>query len=144
MRLNLTLCGPDMAHLVTFRTTRFDPAAEPSNPINPIPGHAVLTWLSGSLRAAGYECGEPDSEDWGWYLDVSGSDARYLVGASGERIPGNDGSVDWTIQLHRHRSFTDRLLRRNAHAPDDPLTALVERVVRSDPTCADADVDRAG
>ena len=133
-----------MAHLVTFRTSKFDPAAEPANPINPIAGHALLVWLSDFVRATGYECGEPDAEDWGWYLDVTGHDATYLLGASGESEHGGDGFVDWTIQLHRHRSFTEKLLGRNAHAPDDPLTALVERVVRAEPTFVNADVDRAG
>ncbi len=133
-----------MAHVVTFRSSKFDPADEPANPINPIAGHAVLLWLSDSVRAAGYECGEPDAEDWGWYLDVTGHDATYLLGASGESEPGGDGAVDWTVQLHRHRSFTDKLLGRNVQTPDDPLTALVERVVRADPALLNAEIDRAG
>ena len=133
-----------MSHLVTFRSAKFDPEAEPANPINPIAGHAVLVWLMDSLRAAGYEGGEPDAEDWGWYVDVTGHNATYLVGASGDRQPGDHGATDWTIQIHRHRSLTDTLFGRNAHAPDDPLTALVERVVRADPNSTNVDVDRTG
>jgi hypothetical protein len=133
-----------MAHLITFRTSRFDSSAEPANPINPIAGHAVLVWLVNSLRATGYEGGEPDAEDWGWYVDVTGPNATYLVGASGESKPGSNSAIDWTIQLHRHRSFTDKLLGRNVHAADDPLTALVERVVRAEPSFTNVDIDRAG
>jgi hypothetical protein len=133
-----------MAHLVTFRTAKFDPKAEPANPINPIAGHAVLMWLRDALRDAGFESGEPDSEDWGWYLDVSGHGATYLVGASGDAEPGDKGPIDWTVQIHRHRSFTDKLFSRNAHAADDALTAFIERVVRASPDLKNVEVDRAG
>lgn len=133
-----------MAHLVTFRTARFDPQAEPANPINPIAGHAVLAWVMEAVRAAGYDGGEPAAEDWGWYVDVTGHGATYLVGASGEREPGDKGPVDWTVQIHRPRSFTDKLFGRNAHAANDPLTALVERVVRAEPGFTNVEVDRAG
>lgn len=133
-----------MAHLVTFRTSMFDPRAEPANPINPIAGHAVLVWLRNALQHAGFESGEPEAEDWGWYLDVSGHGATYLVGASGEREPDDDGPVDWTIQIHRHRSLTDKLFGRNAHSADDALTALVERVVRAEPGFERIEIDRAG
>lgn len=133
-----------MAHLVTFRSARFDPSAEPANPINPIAGHAVLVWLAGSLRNAGFECGEPDAEDWGWYFDVTGHGATYLLGASGEGESGEKAPIDWTLQIHRHRSLTDRLLGRNAHAVDDALTALVERLVRAEPGFEEIEVDRAG
>jgi hypothetical protein len=133
-----------MAHLVTFRTAHFDPQTEPANPINPIAGHSVLTWLRDALRAAGYESGEPDAEDWGWYLDITGHDATYLVGASGEREPGDKNPIDWTVQVHRHRSLTDKLFGRNVHAADDPLTILIERVVRAGPGCTDVEIDRAG
>lgn len=133
-----------MPHLVTFRTARFDPEAEPANPINPIAGHSVLIWLMDAVRAAGYEGGEPGTEDWGWYVDVAGHGASYLVGASGEREPGAKGPVDWTVQIHRHRSLPDKLFGRNAHAVTDPLTTLVERVVRAAPDCTHVEVDRSG
>lgn len=133
-----------MAHLITFRTARFDPKAEPANPINPIAGHAVLVWLLEAVRAAGYEGGKPDAEDWGWYVDVTGPDATYLLGASGQRDDGDPDPIDWTIQIHRHRSLTDKLFGRNPHAADDPFTDLVERVVRAEPDFANVEVDRAG
>jgi len=133
-----------MAHLVTFRTAKFDPHAEPANPINPIAGHAVLVWLSAALRGEGFESGEPDAEDWGWYLDVTGHGAAYLVGASGESEPDDKGPIDWTIQIHRNRSLSDKLFGRNAHAPDDPLTLAIERVVRAQPGFEGIELDRAG
>jgi hypothetical protein len=96
------------------------------------------------VRAAGFECGEPDAEDWGWYLDVAGHDATYLLGASGESEEGGDAFIDWTIQINRHRSFTDKLRGRNVQAADDPLTAVVERVVRGEPAFVNVEVDRSG
>lgn len=133
-----------MAHVVTFRTAKFDPEAEPANPINPIAGHAVLAWLQGALRPAGYECGEPDAEDWGWYMNVTGQAATYLVGASGERDADDDSPIDWAVQIHRQRSLSDKLRGRNAHAADDHLTDIVERAVRAEPAFANIEVDRAG
>lgn len=133
-----------MAHLVTFRTARFDPATEPANPINPIAGHAVLLWLREPLHHAGFQSGEPDAEDWGWYIDVRGHDATYILGASGESEPDETGPIDWTIQIHRQRSLADKLLGRNAHAADDALTVLIERLVRGEPGFEDIEVDRAG
>ncbi len=132
-----------MAHLITFRTSRFDPHAEPANPINPIAGHGVLVWLAESLRTAGYTSGEPDAEDWGWYVNVTGHDTTYLVGASGESEADDDGEVDWSVQIHRQRSFSDKLLGRNAHEPDDALTAFIERMIRAEPSAAQVVVDRA-
>lgn len=133
-----------MAHLVTFRTAKFDPQAEPANPINPIAGHAVLMWIRDALRDAGFEAGEPDAEDWGWYIDVTRNGATYLVGASGEREPGDEDPIEWTIQIDRHRSLTDKLLGRNAQSADDPLTTLIERTVRAAPEITFVEVDRAG
>jgi hypothetical protein len=133
-----------MAHLITFRSSRFDPSAEPANPINPIAGHAVLTWLVDVLRANGYDAGEPDAEDWGWYVNVTGHDASYLVGASGESESEGSTAIDWTLQIHRHRSFTDKLFGRNVHTADDRLSAIAERVVRAEPSFTNVSVDRAG
>ena len=130
-----------MAHLVTFTTTRFDPASEPANPINPIAGHAVLAWLRDGLVRAGYRTGEPDTEDWGWYMDVADGAGSYLVGASGDGEA--DGSaIEWVVQIHRHRSLMDRLLGRNPLLSEDPLLACIERIVRAEPSVTNVIVDR--
>jgi hypothetical protein len=59
-----------MAHLITFTTARFDTTKEPPNPINPIAGQGVLTWLRAELLRAHYRVSEPATEDWGWYMNV--------------------------------------------------------------------------
>jgi len=57
-----------MAHLITFRTAKFDIRRETPNPINPIAGESVLPWLRESLKSRGYEADSPGTEDWGWCI----------------------------------------------------------------------------
>lgn len=54
-----------MAHVFTFRSARFDTAAETPNPINPIAGQSVLLWLGEQLRGSPYTATTPAAEDWG-------------------------------------------------------------------------------
>jgi hypothetical protein len=130
-----------MAHVIAFTTSRFDVTQEPANPINPIAGYGVLVWLRGELEKAQYRTTEPDAEDWGWYMDAHGDGASYMVGASGDaEAPGGD--VEWTIQVHRHRSAMDKIRGRNAMAADDRLAALIERILRADSNITGITVDR--
>ena len=130
-----------MAHVISFTTTRFDISTEKPNPINPIAGQSVLLWLKAELLLANYRVTEPDTEDWGWYMDVKDGTAAYLVGASADADP-QPRPVEWTVQVHKHRSMTDRLLGRNTMAADDPLFALIERLVRADSTLHQVTVSR--
>ena len=132
----------DVAFLVHFTTSRFDVAAETPNPINPIAGQGVLLWIAARIASHGYRSSAPDAEDWGWYMDVTRDESRYLVGASGED-DAPDAPVEWVVQIHPHRSFKDRLLGRNKPSPDDPLFALIERLARDEPdfTQVETDVD---
>ena len=120
-----------MVLLFRFRTGRFDPAAEDPNPINPIPGQAVLRWLAGELRARGYEPSEVEPEDWGWLVYVPDAGWRHLVGASGEPAAGVE--TDWTLQIHRQRSLWEKL--RGAHPLDarSSLVLAIEELLRGQP-----------
>jgi hypothetical protein len=129
-----------MAHVLTFRTARFDISKETPNQINPIAGQSVFLWLRQELMTAGYTATEPDTEDWGWYIDVEGNGASYLVGASADA--GTEPDVDWTVQIEKIRSAKDKLLGRNKMTSDDPLSALVERIARADDTIEQLSVDR--
>ena len=130
-----------MAHLVSFRTAKFDVKAEDPNPINPIPGQSVLRWLRDELVKAHYNVTEPSTEDWGWYVDVEGGGAQYLVGASAD--PEESArEIEWIVQVHKHRSFTEKIRGQNKMAADDPLVALVERIVRADPDITEVSVER--
>lgn len=130
-----------MAHVLSFRTARFDVSGETPNQINPIAGQSVLAWLRQELMKAGYTATEPDTEDWGWYIDVEGNGASYLVGASAD-AEGTEPDVDWTVQIEKLRSVKDKLLGRNKMTPDDALSALVEKIVRADATIEELLVDR--
>ena len=131
-----------LAHVITFRSARFDIAGERPNPINPIAGESVLRWLREKLSESRYETTEPDAEDWGWYIDVKADGAAYLVGASGEADDDAPGHVDWTIQIDRHRSLKDKLTGSNKLAADDRLSAAIERLVRQDADAAEIEVSR--
>ena len=131
-----------MAHVITFRSARFDVASEPPNPINPIPGESVLRWLREQLRSSPYETTEPATEDWGWYMDVRGEGAAYLVGASGDVAEDAAEPVDWTIQIEKHRTFGEKLRGANKLAADDVVSALIERLVRQGAGASDVEVER--
>ena len=130
-----------MAHIISFRTQKFDVTKETPNSVNPIAGQSVLTWLRAELTKADYTATEPDTEDWGWYMDVTSNDGSYLVGASAD-ADGSTRDVEWVIQVHKHRSMKDKLLRRNTLADDDRLVALIERIVRAEPQISDVAVER--
>ncbi|NPV20276.1 hypothetical protein [Bradyrhizobium aeschynomenes] len=108
-------------HLIYVITDRFDPAAEPPNPINPIPGQAVLAWLCSELRTLGYDTTDPAAEDWGWYAYAARGPMSYMLGAGGE--PESNQDFHWIIAINERRSLRDRLFRRNKMLAEDELSA---------------------
>jgi hypothetical protein len=130
-----------MAHLITFRTAKFDIRKETPNPVNPIAGESVLQWLRESLKSRGYEADSPGTEDWGWYMGVKGAGGLYLVGASAEADqPGPE--IDWSIQIHRHRSFKDKITGANRMSDDDPLSGSIESLLRAEAGVSAIEVDK--
>ena len=130
-----------MAHLISFTTGRFDVSGERPNPFNPIAGQSVLLWLREELLRAQYRVTEPDTEDWGWYIDVESAAASYLIGASAEAVDPTP-TFAWVLQVHNKRSMKDKILGRNKMAADDPLFALIERIVRGDSAIEHVSVTR--
>lgn len=130
-----------MPHLISFTTARFDVSSERPNPINPIAGQSVLLWLREELLRAQYRVTEPETEDWGWYIHVEGADASYLVGASADAADPTP-TIEWIVQVHKNRSMKDKVLGRNKMAADDPLSALIETVVRGDSRIEQVSVTR--
>lgn len=120
---------PIQIRFVCFVSRKFDLEAEPENDINPIHGQSFLAWLRPRLEGLGYTVDGPDTEDWGWYLDVRGPTAGYIVGASALEF---DEGVDWTIQLSRQRSFREWITGKGWITREDPLVRLVERIVREE------------
>jgi len=120
-----------MAQIISFSTGTFDVSKETPNPINPIFGEGVLNWVRDKLSGTPYQASRPETEDWGWYITVEGNGATYMVGASGQpERPAPD--MDWIIQVHKERSFKDKLTGRNKMTQDDPFVALLERFIRGE------------
>jgi hypothetical protein len=63
------------------------------------------------------------------------------VGASADADSG-ERDVEWVVQVHRHRSITDKMFGRNVMADDDPLVSAIEGIVRADSQIADVNVER--
>jgi len=127
-------------HLLTFTSSRFDVSAERPNPINPIAGESVLSWLCEKLRSAGYDATAPEPEDWGWYMYVRCAEGSYLVGAGSDT--DQPEPREWAIQIHRERSLSDKVFGRNRLAADDAVSALIEKIVRDNHDVRDIVVDR--
>jgi len=130
-----------MAHVISFTTARFDVSKETPNPTNPIAGQSVLNWLREALGKAENQSTEPDTEDWGWYMDVRSAGSVYLVGASADATDSGP-DIEWTVQVHKHRTLADKLLGKNKMAADDPLSAQIESIIRADATFKDIAVER--
>ena len=130
-----------MPHVLSFKTARFDVSAETPNRINPIAGESVLLWRRSELSKAGHKASEPDTEDWGWYINVKMSGASYLIGASADPQTTHS-DLEWVLQIEKRRSVQDKLLGRNKMAPDDQLAALIETLLRADDTIKHLSVDR--
>lgn len=144
-----------MTLLISFKTNRFDVTKERPNESNAFAGEGLLKWLRAEIGNHQYASTEPDTEDWGWYIDVMGPAGSYLVGATAEveYKPGEeeaalsydvaaDAILDWTVQIHKHRTLKEKLFGKNKMAVDDALGALIERIVRSDGTLKDVLVAR--
>jgi hypothetical protein len=130
-----------MAHLISFKTARFDVLREKPNDINPIAGQGVLLWLRDELAKAQYQVTEPNTEDWGWYIDVKSADASYLVGASADATDPTP-PVEWIVQVHKNRSLKDKILSRNKLKGNDPLFTLIEKLIRADSGIEQVDTTR--
>ena len=118
-----------MPYLFSFSGTKFDISKESRNPISPIAGAGVLTWLRTALIDARYQVTQVAPEDFGWFVEVRRGGASYLVVASGDAQVA-DSEIAWTIQVHKNRSLSEKQLGNNDLTADDPLVGVVERTLR--------------
>lgn len=124
-----------MAYIVTFETASLDPSKEMPNPHNPIAGSSVLSWLIEKCLKHPIHCTSPEAEDWGWYIDVTDGDARYLVGGVCFSSPKDDPSEshEWLVQIDKKRSLLDILLGRNKLNAADVMVARIRDAIRAEP-----------
>lgn len=144
-----------MTLLISFKTNRFDVTKERPNESNAFAGEGLLKWLRAEIGNHQYASTEPETEDWGWYMDVTGPAGSYLVGATAEveYKPGaedaafsydvaSDAILDSSVQIHKRRTLKERLFGKNKMATDDALGVLIEQIVRCEGTLKDVEVTR--
>ncbi len=122
-----------MVWLYEFSSTRFNPADEPPNPINPFAGYGLLQWLGETLAQTDFNVSlPPEAEDWGWYIIASSPPASYLIGAADQSID-DQGKVEWAIQVYRERSILDKLLGRNKLSANEPILLAIQTILDTTP-----------
>jgi hypothetical protein len=126
-----------MAHVIRFRTTKFDVSKERPNPINPIPGESLLLWLR-ERASPDVAVSEPDAEDWGWY-SVEWKGCSYMLGSSASE--DESGEREWILQIEKHRSVTEKLLGRAKMSKDDDCARYFQRLLESEAAFKEVSVD---
>ena len=127
-----------MAHVIRFKTDRFDVSKERANPINPIPGESLLLWIRERARPH-VAVSEPDAEDWGWYSYVEWHGRRYMLGSCASADDGADW--EWILQIEKHRSIADKFLGRAKMSKDDGCALYLQQLLESEATFKDVSVD---
>lgn len=135
-----------MRRLITFSTSQFNPAEEPENEFNQIAGYSVLKWLIEALGLSVMST-QPDSEDWGWYIDVEFNGQKYLVGASdflyGDYANIESAPVEWVVQISKYRTLLEKITGKNKQTPLDTFSQLVESRIRENPQIQSVEVENA-
>jgi hypothetical protein len=123
------------AAVLRFTTALFDVSREPANDINPIYGQLVLVWLAEKLEGE-VLVPAPETEDWGWYVDVTWQGRNYMVGSSASEEEEN-GRREWVLQIVKHRSLKEKMMGREKMTRDDGLVQLLLRTLRVEPAFQD-------
>ena len=122
---------PELVEIVSFRSDRFAPILPEDSQVNPeVYGAELAWWLTSELAAHGVITSYPIAEDWGWFIEYSGSeDSEFAL-----HCYNVDGSRDrWLLAL---RPFGRRMFGRDR--PDAalarPLLDALRAVLGSEPT----------
>lgn len=126
------------ATVIRFTTRLFDVTKERPNNINPIYGESLLLWLADKLKGH-VVVPEPQTEDWGWYVDIDWNGRHYLLGASAS--DEEDGQREWVLQIVKHRSLKERLLGREEMTAHDECSAHIHRLLASEGAFSGVSVD---
>ena len=118
-----------MTCVIRFTTDMFDVSKERPNPINPIPGESLLTWL-GEKAQPRVQLTEPAAEDWGWYSFVDWQGRQYLIGASASE---EEADREWILQIEKQRTMKEKLLGREAMSQDDECALFFLSLLKSEP-----------
>ena len=118
--------------IIRFKTELFDISKEPENPINPIAGQSILSWLQKKLPAL--QMSDADAEDWSWYSNATFDMQNYLIGSAVE-----DGL--WQLQIVKHRSLVNKLLGQNKQTDDDPCVRAVKQALEQEAAFTDLAIE---
>ena len=127
---------------------------ETPNESNAFAGESVLGWLRERAGQAPVRINSARHGGLGVYIDVKGTGSSYMVGASAEveykaeadsalsYDVSPNAMLDWTLQIHKNRTVMEKLRGKNDMAADDALSALIEKIVRSDGRAEEVSVVR--
>jgi len=132
--------GMDAA-VIRLTTSLFDISKERPNDINPIYGESLLLWLAEKLKDQ-VSVPRPETEDWGWYVDIEWAGRGYLLGASAADEEEH-GRREWILQIVKHRSLKEKLLGKEKMTAADGCVRLVLQILRSEPAIAGVTLEGA-
>lgn len=126
------------AIVIRFMTSLFDVTKERPNEINPIHGESLLLWLAEKLKGE-VAVPEPQTEDWGWYVDIDWKGRAYMLGASAS--DEENGQREWVLQIVKHRTLKERLFGTEKMVPDDECSAHLRRLLENEKAFSGVSVD---
>ena len=133
----MTQTGKKMKTQVTFRSKKFPPYEGEEEQINPgLWGKRLAEYLVEHLTGTGIETGEPNAEDWGWYIPVQNERFRLAIccghqdGDDDEFLCFTDPATPVVKKLFKKIDASEELGR---------LVAELERILSSDPDIRDVE-----
>jgi hypothetical protein len=127
-----------MSWAIRFYTEKFDVTKERPNPINPIPGESLLSWLKTQVPK-NLEIQDPEPEDWGWFSSVNWKGRTYMLGSSAAEE--EDWGREWVLQIVKHRSILEKLLGRAKMTEDDECALFFKHLLESESAVRNISVD---
>ena len=127
------------AIVIRFTTGLFDVEKERPNDINPIHGESLLLWLTEKLKGQ-VAVPVPETEDWGWYVDIDWKGRSYTLGASASDEEEN-GQREWVLQIVKHRTLKERLLGMGRMSADDECASFRRHLLEHETAFQEVSVD---
>jgi hypothetical protein len=127
------------AIVIRFTTAAFDVTKERPNDINQIYGESLLLWLAEKSKGR-IDVPRPQTEDWGWYVDIDWNGRSYLLGSSASD-EDESGAREWVLQIVKHRTMKERLLGKEKMAIEDECAAYLGELLKREPSFSGVSVD---
>ena len=132
-----------MAYLITFDSNYFDLENEKPNPINPIHGHSLGLWLTKQLKEKSIDTTDVDAEDWGWYIDVSLDNNKYLVGFIAHPAESESEVPELMVQIHKQRSFKEVITFKGKMDSSDKLLNIISEIINNFDSAKNIDIQHS-